>query len=113
MGAERVTLEVVKSHCLGGGRNVEIGDVLTVPGDLKMEEAEAKVRLGYAVVVEDDQIPTTPTQEDDPNPEGETEKGSPGAIETGDPTVETRDPASPNPKPPTGKKGGGRRKGRG
>lgn len=115
MGAERVRLEVVKSHCLGGGRDVEIGDVLMSPGDLTPVEAETKVRMGYAVVVVDDQIPTTASPEDDTDPEGETEEGppeddtDPEEVETGDPVVESRDPVSPTPTPP---KPGGGRKGR-
>lgn len=110
MGAERVTIEITKAHCLGGGKNVEIGTVMVAPGDLTPPEAEIKVRMGYAVVVGDDQIPTAVTPEDDPDPEGGTEAGSPDEIETRDPAVETRDPASPTPNAPKSRGGKGRKK---
>ena len=111
MGAERVTIEIIKAHCLGGGKNVEIGEVMVAPGDLTPIEAETKVRMGYAVVVADDQIPATASQEDTTAPEGETETGSSEEVKTGDPGVEERDPASPTPnQPKSGRKGTGRRK---
>ena len=109
-GAVRVTVEVTKAHCLGGGQDVEIGHKMV----LSAKEAEIKVRMGYAVVVEDDQIPTTASQEDETDPEEETtEVGSSENVETGDPTPESRDPvsASPTPTPPKpGGKGPGRKR---
>ena len=110
MGAERVTIKITKAHCLGGGRDVEIDHVMVAPGDLSVIEAETKVRMGYAVVVVDDQIPTTASPEETPDPEEELEDGASEDVETGDPAVETRDPASPTPNQP---KPGGRRQGRG
>lgn len=114
-GAGRITIEVIKAHCLGGGNDVEIGKIMVAPGDLSLVEAEIKVRMGYAVVVADDQIPTTASPEDetdpekdDTDPEGGTEVGSSEEIETGDPTPESRDPASPRPNQP--RSGGGRKR---
>jgi hypothetical protein len=97
MGAEATKLEVIRAHCLGGGKDVAVGTILTAPGDLSQEEALAKVRMGYAVVVEVkvDQIPTaaevTATEEE---PAAE---GSSGPVEIGDPAVENRDPVEPTP----------------
>lgn len=113
-GAERVTIEILKAHCLGGGTNVEIGHRMV----MSAKEAETKVRLGYAVVVvAEDQIPTVATPDTTPNPEGEAEVGTPDEIETGEPAVETADPdvktqgpTSPTPNQP---RTGGRGRGKG
>lgn len=114
MGAEAMTIEVTRAHCLGGGNDVEIGTRLRAPGDLTIEEAEAKVRQDFAVVVP----PVTasrPQKEKQGDPEKAPEPGAPEVadeatdkeVQTGDPAVETRDPgspASPTSKPRTSRK---------
>lgn len=95
MGAAATKLEVIRAHCLGGGKDVSVGTILTAPGDLSQEEALAKVRIGYAVVVKVDQIPTAAevmATEEEPAAEG-----SSGPVEIGDPAVENRDPGEPTP----------------
>lgn len=129
MGAEAMTIEVTRAHCLGGGNDVEIGTRLRAPGDLTIEEAEAKVRQDYAVVVppvtarpvatsrpekekqdDPDKAPEPGTSEDTEEATDEdVEEATDGEVQTGEPAVETRDPApptSPTPtKPRTSRKG--------
>lgn len=124
MGAEAMTIEVTRAHCLGGGNDVEIGTRLRAPGDLTIEEAEAKVRQDFAVVVppmtasrpekekqdDPDKAPEPGTSEDTEAPTDEdAEEATDEEVQTGEPAVETRDPApptSPTPtKPRTSRKG--------
>lgn len=95
MGAETTKIEVITAHCLGGGKDVFPGTILTAPGDLSQEEALAKVRIGYAVVVEVDQIPTAVevmATEEEP-----AATGSSDPVAIGDPAVDSRDPVAPTP----------------
>lgn len=124
MGAEAMIIEVTRAHCLGGGNDVEIGTRLRAPGDLTIEEAEAKVRQDFAVVVppvtacrpqtekQDDpeKAPEPGTSEDTEEATDEdVEEATDGEVQTGEPAIETRDPApptSPTPtKPRTSRKG--------
>lgn len=86
----RLRIKVIVGHCLGGGKNVAVGTILTAPGDLSLDAARAKLRMKYAVEL-------------DPSAD---------RVETRDPAVRTRDPGSPA--TPAGSrgsrsKGGGRR----
>ena len=87
-----LTLRVVRSHCLGAGRNVAEGDILRAPGDLTPAEATRKLAIGYVEVVENGGEATAVT----PAP-----SVAPGTVENGDPEVENQDPkpaAKPKPK---------------
>ena len=98
---ERFAIEIVKSHCLGGGRgDVYEGTVLSVPQDLTAVEARSKITMGYAVEAD-----STAAGRGD----RESEVSAPGAVKTRDPALEKRDPEVTRPrklpKPKPGGKG--------
>lgn len=97
---ERFAIEIVRSHCLGGGRgDVYEGTVLNVPDDLPALEARTKIASGYAVE-------TKPSAAGRGNREPEVP--APGAVETRDPALDERDPEPRPPRraPPKRKTGG-------
>lgn len=107
-----VQIKILKGHCLGGGRDVYPDAVLSVPGDLSFEAAQAKVQKGYAEWVGVPQaeapappppaVEAAPEEEKEAAPEEEQETDeeggvatrttAPGEISTGDPASEDRDP---------------------
>jgi len=95
---ERITLLVTTDHCIGGGRDVVAGDVLSAPGDVSLADARARIARGWYTVIDGD-VPPGPIHP---------------AVETREPTVEKRDPEieSPPPSRTTGKKTKGRGKGK-
>jgi hypothetical protein len=79
----KLTIEITVGHCLGGaGNDVYPGERISAPGRTSVAEALAKVRMGYARVVQEG-----------PSGPGAIMPGSgPGSVINGDPQIETRDP---------------------
>lgn len=94
--SKSVRVEILKGHCLGGGRgDVFAGQVLEVPGDLTRNEAEAKIARGQAIAVGADgdpiEAPEEKTEAGEDGGEEEDEERR-GGVETRDPKPEHRDP---------------------
>lgn len=103
---KRFAILITRSHCLGRGRgDVFEGTVLTVPEEIPVAEARAKVVTGYAIKVDRDDAASTGA--------GESEAAAPGAVESREPELEIRDPKpKPAKRKPSGGKGSKTRRGK-
>jgi hypothetical protein len=76
-------IRILRSHCLGGGIDVEEGTILKVPDEILPEEAKRKIQIEYAEAVE---LEAPATKK---HPDADVDVINP------DPDAENRDPNAP------------------
>jgi hypothetical protein len=85
-----LTIEITTSHCQGGKDNdLPAGKIMVAPRDLSIEEAQRKVRIGYARFVQEELM----------GPGAFMPASGPASITHRDPAIDTRDPVIEGPAP--------------